>query len=347
VTIIKRYKYDFLKVEPKIIPIKPVNRYRKYGPITSLLENSTISEVMINGIKDVYYEQRGKLIKSNVTFANKQELNHFLESQLATAIDRVNQNGDMIYAKLSGGVVVNAIFPPLAAHGPIMTFKKVKKNPFMNKKILDCGTYTMLLVSFVQKSVANGLNIVVSGEKGSGKTSTLNLLASFIEENRRIFTIENVSELSLFQKHVLRFDTRSSQIQRVAIRDLITKVLQMRPENLVVGELVGSEADDLLKAMSNGQKGVLTTVCAKTQAEALAKCETMAMSSGRNLSAKSVRSEIVQSIDLVIHISFMNDGSRKITHITKVDQLRGSRIILQDLFVWSSVSGELVPVVKD
>ena len=275
-------------------------------------------------------------------FANKQELNHFLERQLATAIDRVNRNGEMVYAKLPGGVIVNAIYPPLAADGPIMTFKKVQKNPFTNKQILDCGTYTMPLVSFVQKSVANGLNIVVSGEKGSGKTSTLNLLASFIEENRRIFTIENESELTLFQKHVLRFDTRSSQIERVAIRDLIRKVLQMRPENLVIGEIVGSEAYDLLKAMSNGQKGVLTTICAKTPAEAIAKCETMAMSSGRNLSAKSVRSEIVQSIDLVIHISFMNDSTRKITHITKVDKLRGSRIIMRDLFFWSA-SGELVP----
>jgi len=344
VAIIKRYRSDFSSVEPKVIPIKPMSRYRKYGPITSLLENPMISEVLIYGIKDVYYEKKGTLMKSNVTFANKQDLNHFLESQLAKVVDRVNQNDGIVYAKLSGGILFNVIFPPLAIHGPIMTFRKGKTNPFTHKRILDCGTFTIPLVTFVQKSVANGLNILVSGEEGSGKTSTLNLLSTFIEKDRRIFTIEDGAELTLFQDHVMRFDTRSPQIEKVAIRDVLIIILQMRPESLVIGEIVGSEVYDLLKAMSTGQKGVLTTVCAKTPEEALVKCETMAMTSGRKLSVKSVRSEIVQSIDLIIHQSFMNDGTRKITHVVKVDKLKGNRIVLQDLFIWSA-SGELVPAV--
>jgi pilus assembly protein CpaF len=308
-----------------------------YGPITPLLENPQINEVMVNGPDEVYYEKNGKLFRSDAFFQDDQHVLRVIEKIVAPIGRRVDESSPMVDARLPDGSRVNAIIPPLALKGPSLTIRKFSEKPFTIHNLISFGTLSDDMAEFLDVCVKSRLNVFISGGTGSGKTSTLNVLSSFIPNEERIVTIEDAAELKLNQEHIVSLESRPSNIEgkgEISIRDLVRNSLRMRPDRIVVGEVRGAEALDMLQAMNTGHDGSLSTGHANSPRDLISRLETMVLMAGYELPVKAIREQIASAIDIIVHQARLKDGTRRITHITEVLGMEGETIVLQDLYVF-------------
>lgn len=306
-----------------------------FGPITGLLQDSNVTEIMVNGPDQIYVEVNGKLTQSGARFKDNNHIMHVIKKIVSPIGRRVDESSPMVDARLANGSRVNAIIPPLAIDGPTITIRKFAEDPFTIDDLVGFGTLNSKMAEFLKACVEGRLNVVVSGGTGSGKTTTLNVLSSFIPKDERIVTIEDAAELQLPQPHVVRLETRPSNVEgrgEVTIRDLVKNALRMRPDRIVVGEVRSGEALDMLQAMNTGHDGSLTTGHANSPRDMLSRLETMVLMSGMNLPVKAIRDQIASAVNLIVQQARLQDGSRRITHITEVLGMEGDVIILQDIF---------------
>ncbi|EAX48037.1 type II secretion system protein E [Thermosinus carboxydivorans Nor1] len=320
-----------------------------YGPIDPLLKDDTISEIMVNGPNQVYVERKGKLVLTDVRFRDDAHVMHVIEKIVAPLGRRIDESSPMVDARLPDGSRVNAIIPPLALKGPCLTIRKFAKDPLTIQDLINFGTLTEEMANFLKACVEGKLNIVVSGGTGSGKTTTLNCLSSFIPPDERIITIEDAAELQLRQEHVVTLETRPPNIEgkgAITMRDLVRNSLRMRPDRIVVGEVRSGEALDMLQAMNTGHDGSLTTGHANSPRDMLSRLETMVLMAGMDLPVRAIREQIASAIDLIVQQARLRDGSRKITHLTEVQGMEGDVITLQDIFVFEQTgkdeSGKII-----
>jgi pilus assembly protein CpaF len=325
-----------------------------FGPINPLIQDPTVSEIMVNGPEQVYVEKKGKLVISGVTFRDEQHVMRVIEKIVAPLGRRIDESSPMVDARLPNGSRVNAVIPPLALNGPTITIRKFSEKPYTVKDLINFGTVTPNIAMFLKACVEARMNIVVSGGTGSGKTTTLNVISSFIPEDERIVTIEDAAELQLRQEHVVRLETRPPNIEgkgAITIRDLVRNSLRMRPDRIVVGEVRSGEALDMLQAMNTGHDGSLTTGHANTPRDMLARLETMVMMAGMELPVRAIREQIASAVDLIVQQSRLKDGSRRITHVTEIVGMEGDVITLQDIFLFKQygkdergkIAGEIAP----
>ncbi|MGI6659612.1 MAG: CpaF family protein [Dethiobacteraceae bacterium] len=308
-----------------------------FGPIHPFLNDETITEIMVNGPNQVYVERSGKLERTDVVFRSDEHVLHIIEKIVAPLGRRIDESSPMVDARLPDGSRVNAVIPPISLVGPSITIRKFAKDPFTIDDLINFGTLSLEMAAFLEAAVKARLNVVVSGGTGSGKTTTLNVLSSFIPEGERIVTIEDAAELQLSQEHVVSLETRPANIEgkgAITIRDLVRNSLRMRPERIIVGEVRSGEALDMLQAMNTGHDGSLTTGHANSPRDMLSRLETMVLMAGMDLPVRAIREQIASAIDLIVQQSRLRDGSRKITHITEVQGMEGDVIVLQDLFVY-------------
>lgn len=306
-----------------------------FGPITGLLADNKVTEIMVNGPDHVYIEKSGKLVLTDAKFKNDSHVLHVIKKIVAPIGRRIDESSPMVDARLPNGSRVNAIIPPLAIDGPSITIRKFAEDPFKIEDLVSFGTLSSKMGELLKYCVQGRLNVFVSGGTGSGKTTTLNVLSSFIPEDERIVTIEDSAELQLSQEHVVRLETRPTNVEgkgEVTIRDLVKNSLRMRPDRIIVGEVRSGEALDMLQAMNTGHDGSLTTGHANSPRDMLSRIETMVLMSGMNLPIKAIRDQVASAIDIIIQQSRLMDGSRKITYITEVQGMEGDVIILQDIF---------------
>jgi pilus assembly protein CpaF len=316
---------------------KVENELTGYGPITPLLADPDITEVMVNGPQLVYVEKKGKLVKTDVSFRDDNHVQQVIEKIVAPLGRRIDESQPMVDARLPDGSRVNAIIPPLALNGPTLTIRKFSQKPFEISDLIRFGTISDQMARFLDGCVKAKLNIFISGGTGSGKTTTLNVLSSFIPHNERIVTIEDAAELKLSQEHVISLETRPPNIEgkgSITIRDLVRNSLRMRPDRIIVGEVRSAEALDMLQAMNTGHDGSLGTGHANSPRDILARLETMVLMAGMDLPVRAIREQISGAIDLIIQQSRLKDGSRRVTHITEVLGMEGETIVLQDIFVF-------------
>ena len=307
------------------------------GPIEPLLKNESVTEIMINGPKKIFIEQRGKLHRTTVQFRDDTHLMNIIERILTPLGRRIDESSPLVDARLEDGSRVNIIIPPLSLIGPCVTIRKFSKSALAVDDLIKFGTLSRNMATFLEAGVKARLNILVSGGTGSGKTTTLNVLSSFIPPDDRIVTIEDAAELRLQQEHVVTLESRPPNIEgtgAISIRDLVRNALRMRPDRIVVGEVRSGEALDMLQAMNTGHDGSLTTAHANSPRDVLSRLETMVLMAGMELPVKAVREQISSALDLIIQQSRIKDGTRKITHITEVQRLEGDTIVLQDLFTY-------------
>jgi len=306
-----------------------------FGPITPYLRDEDITEIMVNRYDRIFVEKKGKLVLTDKQFRNDAHVNHIIEKIVAPIGRRIDESSPMVDARLPNGSRVNAIIPPLSIDGPSITIRKFSEDPFRAKDLVSFGTLTPKMVEFIKACVMARLNIIVSGGTGSGKTTTLNVISSFIPDNERIVTIEDAAELRLSQLNIVRLETRPPNIEgtgAVTIRDLVRNSLRMRPDRIVVGEVRSGEALDMLQAMNTGHDGSITTGHANSPRDMLSRLETMVLMAGMNLPVRAIREQIGSALNLVIHQARMKDGSRKITHISEVQGMEGDVVIMQDIF---------------
>ncbi len=319
-----------------------------FGPIEPLLKDNSINEIMVNGPKNVYIERHGRLEKTNVHFQNDEHVMRVIDRIVAPLGRRIDESSPYVDARLPDGSRVNAIIPPLAINGPTITIRKFSKDPFTVDDLIRFGTITPEMATFLKACVEARLNIVVSGGTGSGKTTTLNVLSGWIPEDERIVTVENAAELQLRQEHVITLESRPANIEgrgEVTIRDLVINCLRMRPDRIVVGEVRGGEALDMLQAMNTGHDGSLTTAHANSPRDALARLETMVLMAGMELPIKAIREQIAAAVDLIVQQSRLKDGSRKITSIAEVQGMEGDVIVMQDVFIFEQTGIEAGKIV--
>ncbi|MGN1049528.1 MAG: CpaF family protein [Selenomonadaceae bacterium] len=305
------------------------------GPLEALRKDDTITEIMVNGPKQIFVERMGHLQLSGVQFHDDAHLYNIIERILSPLGRRIDESSPLVDARLDDGSRVNIIIPPLSLVGPVVTIRKFAKKPFSVDNLIGFGTLNERMADFLRACVKARINILVSGGTGSGKTTTLNVLSSFIPENERIVTIEDAAELRLQQSHVITLESRPANIEgegQITIRDLVRNALRMRPDRIIVGEVRSGEALDMLQAMNTGHDGSLTTAHANSPRDVLSRIETMVMMSGLELPVRAIREQICSAIDLVIQQSRIKDGSRKITHITEVQHMEGNTITMQDIF---------------
>jgi pilus assembly protein CpaF len=306
-----------------------------YGPIEPLLADDSVTEIMVNGAKQIYVERGGKLQRTNLVFESDDHAMRIIDRIVAPLGRRVDESSPYVDARLPDGSRVNAIIPPLAINGPTLTIRKFSKTPLTIQNLVEFGSITPEAVEFSRACVIARLNIVVSGGTGSGKTTLLNILSGFIPDDERIVTVENAAELQLRQDHVVTLESRPPNIEgkgEVTIRDLVINCLRMRPDRIVVGECRGGEALDMLQAMNTGHDGSLTTAHANSPRDTLSRLETMCLMSGMELPVRAIREQVAAAVDLIVQQERMRDGTRKIVNITEVQGMEGDVIVMQDIF---------------
>ncbi|MEA2650877.1 MAG: pilus assembly protein CpaF [Chloroflexota bacterium] len=323
------------------------------GPLEPLLRDETLTEVMVNGPQQVYIERDGKLELTNVTFQNDEHVMRIIQRIIAPIGRRVDESSPMVDARLADGSRVNAIIPPLSLIGPVITIRKFAATPFTVDDLIRFGTSTPEMFEFLEACVKARLNIFVSGGTGSGKTTMLNILSSFIPDDERIVTVEDAAELQLRQEHVITLESRPANIEgkgAIPIRELVRNALRMRPDRIVVGECRSGEALDMLQAMNTGHDGSMSTGHANTPRDMLSRLETMVLMAGMDLPLRAIREQISSAVDLIVHQNRLKDGTRKITHITEVQGMEGEVIVMQDVFVFEQtgmndgkIEGKLKP----
>ena len=313
-----------------------------YGPIQSLLEDSEITEVMVNNPDTIYIERRGKIYLSERRFIDEPHLLRIIDKIVAQVGRRIDEASPMVDARLPDGSRVNAVIHPLAINGPMLTIRKFSKDPFTVDDLINFGTVTPNVATFLEACVRGKLNILISGGTGTGKTTLLNVVSGFVPVDERIVTIEDAAELRLSQEHVLRLESRPPNIEgrgQVTIRDLVRNSLRMRPDRIVVGEVRGAEALDMLQAMNTGHEGSISTIHANSPRDALARLETMVLMAGLELPVRAIREQVSAAIDLIVHLTRLRDGTRKVTQVAEVGGMEGDTIIMQDIFYYDYSMG--------
>jgi pilus assembly protein CpaF len=308
-----------------------------YGPITPLLEDPSISEVMVNGPNQVYVEKGGRLVETDAIFRDDEHVIRVIEKIVSPLGRRIDESSPMVDARLPDGSRVNAIIPPLALCGPTITIRKFPEKRLKVQDLVGFGTLTQEMAFFLDAAVKSRLNVLISGGTGSGKTTLLNVLSSFIPEDERIVTIEDAAELKLSQRHVVSLETRPSNLEgkgRISIRDLVRNSLRMRPDRIIVGEVRSGEALDMLQAMNTGHDGSMTTGHANSPRDMVSRLETMVLMAGMDLPVRAIREQICNAVDLIVQQSRLKDGSRRITHITEILNMEGEVVVTQDLFLF-------------
>jgi pilus assembly protein CpaF len=311
-----------------------------YGPIEPFLADPEVTEVMVNNHHTIYVERRGLIEETDVRFGSERQLLQVIDRIVAQTGRRIDESSPMVDARLPDGSRVNAIIPPLAITGPSLTIRKFSRDPLTMDDLVAFGSLSHQAAAFLEACVEGKLNVLISGGTGTGKTTLLNVLSSFIPERERIITIEDAAELKLAQRHVISLEARPANIEgkgAITIRDLVRNALRMRPDRIVVGECRGAEAVDMLQAMNTGHDGSLTTIHANSPRDALARTETLVLTAGFDLPLKAIRDQIASAFDLIIQVNRLVDGRRRITHITEVGRMEGDVITLQDIFVASFV----------
>lgn len=305
------------------------------GPIEPFLQDSSVSEVMVNGPDSIYIERSGHLIKTETRFRNAEHLMHIIDRIVSAVGRRVDESSPMVDARLLDGSRVNVIIPPLSLIGPCLTIRKFSRDVLTVNKMIEFGSFDERMAQFLEACVRGRLNIVVSGGTGSGKTTLLNVLSSYVPESERIVTLEDSAELQLHQDNLVTLETRPANIEgegEISMRDLVRNALRMRPDRIIVGEVRTGEALDMLQAMNTGHDGSMTTAHANSARDLLSRLETMVLMSGMELPLRAIRSQIASAVDIVVQIARMRDGSRKIINISEVTGMEGDIITMQDLF---------------
>ena len=308
-----------------------------YGPIEPLLADDTISEIMINGPYDVWLERDGRLTRTAHAFNDESHLRRIINKMVGQIGRRIDESSPMVDARLPDGSRVNAIIPPLSLTGPLVTIRKFHHKRFYLDDLVATGSLSEQAAEFLKLCIRAELNILISGGTGTGKTTLLNALSEAIPDDQRIVTIEDAAELSLKQRHVLRLEGRPKNIEgqgEITIRDLVRNALRMRPDRIIVGEVRGAEALDMLQAMNTGHDGSLSTVHCNSPRDALARVETMVLMAGYELPVRAIRQQVASALEMIVHLERMDDGSRKVTTITEVQRMEGDVIMLQDLFTF-------------
>jgi pilus assembly protein CpaF len=320
-----------------------------HGPLERLLADDTVSEIMVNGPYDIWIERQGRLYQTSVRFHDESHLRRILNKIVAQVGRRVDESSAMVDARLPDGSRINAIIPPLSLTGPLVTIRKFSRNRLGFQDMIRLGTLTTETMEFLERCVQAKLNILISGGTGSGKTTLLNVLSEAIPDTDRILTIEDSAELQLHQRHTLRLESRPPNIEgegEVSIRDLVKNSLRMRPDRIIVGEVRGAEALDMLQSMNTGHDGSLSTVHANTPRDALGRLETMVLMAGYDIPMRAIRQQVSSALDLIVQIERLEDGHRRVTSITEVQRMEVDVITLQELFTYKieRVTGEKVVV---
>ncbi|HEX7955524.1 MAG TPA: CpaF family protein, partial [Pyrinomonadaceae bacterium] len=305
------------------------------GPLEPLLADPTISDILVNSPKKIYIERGGKLEPTNIEFKDDEHLMRVIERIVSTVGRRIDESSPMVDARLPDGSRVNAIIPPLSLDGPVLSIRRFGKEPLRMAKLIEIGAVTKDIAEMFEMCVRARLNVIISGGTGAGKTTLLNALSSYIPDDQRIVTIEDSAELQLQQPHVVRLETRPPNIEgrgEVTQRDLVKNALRMRPDRIVIGEVRGGEAIDMLQAMNTGHDGSLTTVHANTPRDALARLETMIQMTGMRLSDRAMRQQVASALDLVVQAARLSDGTRRITSISEITGMEGETITMQEIF---------------
>jgi pilus assembly protein CpaF len=308
-----------------------------FGPLQPLLEDETITEIMVNGAKNIYIERKGKVHRVPVTFENNDHVMRIIDRIVAPLGRRIDESSPYVDARLPDGSRVNAVIPPISLVGPVLTIRKFSRNPITIEQLIQFGSISPEGIQFLKACVESRLNVVISGGTGSGKTTLLNILSSFIPSDERIITIENAAELQLRQEHVVTLESRPPNIENrgeITIRQLVINALRMRPERIIVGEIRDEAALDMLQAMNTGHDGSMTTLHSNGPRDSLARLETMTLMAGMELPSKAIREQISSAIDVICHQERMRDGTRKITSITEVSGMEGEVITMTDIFVF-------------
>jgi pilus assembly protein CpaF len=344
--------FEQILTEENIVLTRP-ERHRLYeqisaeilglGPLQSLLEDETITEIMVNGAKNIYIERGGKIARVPLTFESDEHVMRIIDRIVSPMGRRIDESSPYVDARLPDGSRVNAVIPPISLVGPVLTVRKFFKNPITIEQLIQFGSITQEALQFLKACVESRLNIVISGGTGSGKTTFLNILSQFIPSDERIVTIENAAELQLRQEHVVTLESRPPNIEgkgEVTIRQLVINALRMRPDRIIVGEIRDEAALDMLQAMNTGHDGSMTTAHSNSPRDTLARLETMTMMAGMELPVRAIREQIASAIDLVVHEERMRDGSRKVVHITEVSGMEGDVITMTDIFVFEQTGYE-------
>ena len=313
-----------------------------YGPIEPFLRDSDVSEVMVNGYNSIWVERKGRLSEVSAHFSDEKHLRRTIDKIVSRIGRRVDESSPMVDARLPDGSRVNAVIPPLAVDGSALTIRKFSADPLTVKDLIAFGSLSEQTADFLDACVRGRLNIIVSGGTGAGKTTTLNVLSSFIPGDERIVTIEDAAELQLKQEHVVRLESRPSNIEgrgEVTIRDLVKNSLRMRPDRIIVGEVRDASALDMLQAMNTGHDGSICTLHSNGPRDTLARMETMVLMAGMDLPMRAIREQVASAVDLIVHQARLKDGTRRITHITEVERMEGDIITLQDVFAFDHTAG--------
>jgi pilus assembly protein CpaF len=308
-----------------------------YGPIDKLIKDDEVTEVMVNGPHSVYVERAGRVEKEAATFVDETHLRRIIDKIVGEVGRRIDESSPLCDARLPDGSRVNAVISPVAIEGPFLTIRKFSKDPLQVDDLIRFGTLNAHSARFLQACIVGKLNAIVSGGTGTGKTTTLNVLSSFIPSDERIVTVEDAKELQLHQDHVLAMEARPPNIEgrgEITIRDLVKNSLRMRPDRIVVGECRSGEALDMLQAMNTGHDGSLTTIHSNSPRDTLSRIETMVLMAGFDLPVRAIREQMASAIDLIVHLNRLRDGTRRITHITEVQGMEGDVITLQDVFLF-------------
>jgi pilus assembly protein CpaF len=313
-----------------------------YGPLDPLLSDDSITEIMCNRYDEIWVERAGRLEPTDLAFRDDGQYRQVINKIVGAVGRRIDESSPMVDARLPDGSRVNAIIPPLAIHGSVLTIRKFATDPFMVKDLINFGTFTLDLAVVMEACVRGKLNILVSGGTGTGKTTNLNVLSSFIPDGERVVTIEDSAELQLQQPHVISLEARppnAEGIGEVRIRDLVRNALRMRPDRIVVGEVRGSEALDMLQAMNTGHEGSMTTVHSNSPRDALSRIETMVLMSGYDLPIRAIREQVAAALDVIMHLDRLPDGRRVVTSVTEVQGLEGDIMLMQEVFRFRGATG--------